>query len=217
MAFVFLERGDLDVQGSRHIYPQIRLVRPRHPDLFGRMWIQALAEQLGKIHPVAGRRKDGIERRRAGRSMIGVVDIGIHPKVRRRVAGYDDVGLEATDLAHNVAPHLGRVDQLTVVIVQEHHILYAKDGRRRALLCLPVGAQHLGRDVGAVAALVAAREQDVADFLALSRPLGQGPAAGKFRIVGVRHHQQNSPSFSVHCFVSIAKGVITRAIFCPDS
>ena len=47
-----------------------------------------------------------------------------------------------------------------------------RDIIRRALFGLTVGAQHLRRHVGAVAAFIVAREQKVTNLFSLARPLG---------------------------------------------
>ena len=76
-------------------------------------------------------------------------------------------------------------------MAQEDHLLDAEVLGSRPLLLLALRGQPAGTQVGIVAALVAAREQDVLDAPAGLSPLHDRPGAPELGVVGVgadHHH-----------------------------
>ena len=101
------------------------------------------------------------------------------------------------DRANDEPPELGRVLQCAVGIPQVDHLLHAQGLRGVGLLNLAYLGQTLRRHFRIAGALVAVGAQNVNDLGALLDPLGYGPAAAAFPIVGMRN-DHHSPVRSVY-------------------
>src|SRR5436305_13145779 len=109
---------------------------------------------------VAGRGVNGVERRVTRSAMIRVVEVLLGVPAAGRVRADDDVRLEATDLAHEIAAELERVREHAVFVSQEDDLLDAQHAGRSLLLDAPHLRQRSGALMDIARPSVAAGAED---------------------------------------------------------
>src|SRR6266516_5633014 len=112
-----------------------------------------------------------------------------------RVRADDDVWLEATDLAHEVAAELNGAREQAVFVAEEDYLLDTQHASRGLLLDPPHFRQRSGALADIARPFVAAGAEDVDDLFPLADPPGDGTGRAELGIVGVGHDDHRAPSF----------------------
>ena len=110
----------------------------------------------------------------------------------KRVLGDDQVGPEATDLPHDVAPQVEAGSQVAVRVAEVHDLGDSQLVRRSTLLRLAGGGQ-LGRgDRGILGPLAAVGRDHVVDPRARGRQQGDRGGRAELGVVGVAEDHEGS-------------------------
>ena len=163
LAGVVAQRGDLALERRADVDQLVRLVRAPQVELGDLPRPEALVEVLAEVERVACGREDGVDGRLADGAMIGMVDPLVVDEEDGRVVGHDDLGPERPDGARDALAQAQRRLDLAVGLVEEVDALDPDLGGRRALLALAQDHESVDIGRGVVAALVAARDEQVAD------------------------------------------------------
>ena len=145
---------------------------------------------------VAGEGEDGIERGDADGAVIAVVEAAV------AVPGDHQLGPDVAQDLDDLAAELGAVLDVTIGDAQEDAAVNAEFGGGGFLLGLAQGAEVGWSQRGVFGALVAAGDEAEGDVPAVVGELGDGPAAGEFDVVGVRHDDEGAAGFGFsvgHC------------------
>ena len=142
-------------------------------------------EEIGKGQAVAGGRKDRVERRLAGRAVVGMVDVALLVPADGRILANDDVRPQLPDDADQLPAHRQVGYEHRVRVAQEDDVADTQHVAGGPLLGLAGLDQQLRGHRRIVAALVAAGQQDVGQLVPLGRPASNRTGANELGVVGV--------------------------------
>jgi hypothetical protein len=153
----------------------------------GRPRLEPLIQELGE-HPAVPRVAHGVHGREPRDAVVGLVQPG--HELDLPAADHDGVRTVAPDPAGDVTPHLHRVGEDAVGVLEEVHLRHPDGVRARDLLTHPQLRRLRGRQ--RVHARLPAREQEVGDVDAARGPRGHRRRRAVLHVVGVRDHAQHT-------------------------
>ena len=185
-AAIFASRLDADVDEL------VRLVRAPQEQLADLPGLETLGDLLGEVERVARGRKDRVDGGLADGAVVRVVDPLVVHEQHGRVVRHHHVGAELANRPGQAPAEGERRLDLAVGLVEEVDGIDADLGRRGSLLALAkLGkGRHIG--VRVVAALVAARDDEVAGARALGDPARHRSGAAELDVVGMRGHDEDA-------------------------
>src|SRR5690349_13933554 len=153
-------------------------------------------QQLWEEDGTPSRRKHRVHGGLPGGAVIGMIDT-IYREKRLWVAGDEDIWLELTDDADNVAAQVNIRDKVAIGAVHEvdRFSAHTNDLCRGDLLFMADGAQGIGGHTlrcGVVEAFIATGEQLVCYVMAEACPARQSCTAEELGVIGMRKHHKDA-------------------------
>ena len=147
---------------------------------------------LAEVERIASGREDGVDRHLADRAMVRMVHPLVVDEQDGGVVRHDHLRPERSNRVRDPLPQAQRRLDLPVRLVEELDAVDADLGGGRSLLALPQLRE--GRDIGGrvVAALVAARREQVANGRSLADPARNRAGGAELDVIGMRRDDKDA-------------------------